>query len=276
MMLSSDLMRLPTGTSLPTLDPGKSLKVSSGNDSVVILFLINCGIAYGEPDQPDQEVPQVAEAEAHDEIDINPESGRHWSESESEITQELGEEHNYECCGIPFATMISSIIDLLQYCIFERQACFYTKFEVWDDTALTKFEVWDDTALTKFEVWDTALTSGVAGGECDLGKERARSPLKELEAIDQFSATNGVPIPPYFFWPPAGADVGPMIVASGQTYERAFIQRWVDNRLTICRKTRQDLAHANLITNYTVKDLIANWCEDNNIRRCYTANGNNA
>ncbi|KAF9622028.1 hypothetical protein IFM89_029312 [Coptis chinensis] len=68
----------------------------------------------------------------------------------------------------------------------------------------------------------------------------------------------------------------PVIVASGQTYERAFIQRWVDNGLTFLKKTRQDLAHANLITNYTVKDLIANWCEDNNIRRCDTANGNNA
>ncbi|KAF9626041.1 hypothetical protein IFM89_030709 [Coptis chinensis] len=127
-----------------------------------------------------------------------------------------------------------------------------------------------------------------------LEKERARSLLKELEAIDQivnliahirdwtakleqFSATNGVPIPPYFRCPIViwGLMLDLVIVASGQTYERAFIQRWVDNGLTICPKTRQDLAHAHLITNYTVKDLIANWCEDNNIRRD-TANGNNA
>ncbi|KAF9605653.1 hypothetical protein IFM89_017996 [Coptis chinensis] len=127
-----------------------------------------------------------------------------------------------------------------------------------------------------------------------LEKERTRSLLKELEAIDQivnliahirdwtakleqFSAINGVPIPPYFRCPLSlGLMLDPVIVASGQTYERAFIQRWLDHGLTICPKTRQDLAHANLITNYTVKDLIANWCEDNNIRRCDTANGNNA
>ncbi|KAK7300818.1 hypothetical protein RJT34_11669 [Clitoria ternatea] len=51
----------------------------------------------------------------------------------------------------------------------------------------------------------------------------------------------------------------PVIVASGQTYERAFIKNWIDQGLTICPKTRQILVHTNLIPNYTVKALIANW-----------------
>ncbi|KAK7290368.1 hypothetical protein RIF29_04735 [Crotalaria pallida] len=58
----------------------------------------------------------------------------------------------------------------------------------------------------------------------------------------------------------------PVIVASGQTYERAFIKNWIDHGLTVCPKTRQTLSHTNLIPNYTVKALIANWCESNNVK----------
>ncbi|KAH1061738.1 hypothetical protein GLYMA_02G234300v4 [Glycine max] len=58
----------------------------------------------------------------------------------------------------------------------------------------------------------------------------------------------------------------PVIVASGQTYERAFIKNWIDLGLTVCPKTRQTLVHTNLIPNYTVKALIANWCESNDVK----------
>ncbi|BAT81389.1 hypothetical protein VIGAN_03109900 [Vigna angularis var. angularis] len=58
----------------------------------------------------------------------------------------------------------------------------------------------------------------------------------------------------------------PVIVASGQTYERAFIKNWIDVGLTVCPKTRQTLVHTNLIPNYTVKALIANWCETHDVK----------
>ncbi|KAK4278464.1 hypothetical protein QN277_016307 [Acacia crassicarpa] len=58
----------------------------------------------------------------------------------------------------------------------------------------------------------------------------------------------------------------PVIVSSGQTYERAFIKNWIDLGLTVCPKTHQTLAHTNLIPNYTVKALISNWCELNNVK----------
>nr|KYP72964.1 U-box domain-containing protein 2 [Cajanus cajan] len=58
----------------------------------------------------------------------------------------------------------------------------------------------------------------------------------------------------------------PVIVASGQTYERAFIKNWIDLGLNVCPKTRQTLVHTNLIPNYTVKALIANWCELNDVK----------
>uniref|UniRef100_A0A7N0USI9 RING-type E3 ubiquitin transferase n=2 Tax=Kalanchoe fedtschenkoi TaxID=63787 RepID=A0A7N0USI9_KALFE len=58
----------------------------------------------------------------------------------------------------------------------------------------------------------------------------------------------------------------PVIVASGQTYERAYIKAWIDTGLNVCPKTRKTLAHTNLIPNFTVKALIANWCESNKVK----------
>lgn len=85
--------------------------------------------------------------------------------------------------------------------------------------------------------------------------------------IERFEATSGVPIPPYFRCPLSlELMIDPVIVASGQTYERVFIQKWLDQGLNICPKTRQTLTHTNLIPNYTVKAMIENWCEENNLR----------
>ncbi|KAK7345764.1 hypothetical protein VNO77_16375 [Canavalia gladiata] len=78
---------------------------------------------------------------------------------------------------------------------------------------------------------------------------------------------NGVSIPPYFCCPLSlELMLDPVIVASGQTYERQSIQNWLDHGLTVCPKTRQRLTHTNLIPNYTVKAMIATWCEENNVK----------
>ncbi|NP_001312594.1 U-box domain-containing protein 4-like isoform X1 [Nicotiana tabacum] len=83
----------------------------------------------------------------------------------------------------------------------------------------------------------------------------------------QSQSCTAVPIPPDFCCPLSlELMTDPVIVASGQTYERAFIRRWIDLGLTVCPKTRQTLGHTNLIPNYTVKALIANWCEINNVK----------
>ncbi|XP_077253322.1 RING/U-box superfamily protein with ARM repeat domain-containing protein isoform X2 [Tasmannia lanceolata] len=83
----------------------------------------------------------------------------------------------------------------------------------------------------------------------------------------QSQSINGVPIPPDFCCPLSLELMSdPVILASGQTYERAFIKKWLDQGLTVCPKTRQTLSRTNLVPNYTVKALIANWCETNNIK----------
>ncbi|CAI8614336.1 unnamed protein product [Vicia faba] len=75
-----------------------------------------------------------------------------------------------------------------------------------------------------------------------------------------------VSVPSYFRCPLSlELMLDPVIVASGQTYQRQSIQTWLDNGLNVCPKTHQTLNHAILIPNYTVKAMIASWCEENNV-----------
>ncbi|XP_021829246.1 U-box domain-containing protein 6-like [Prunus avium] len=57
----------------------------------------------------------------------------------------------------------------------------------------------------------------------------------------------------------------PVIIASGQTYERICIEKWFSDGHNTCPKTQQKLSHLSLTPNYCVKGLIASWCEQNGI-----------
>ncbi|XWS31418.1 hypothetical protein CRYUN_Cryun23aG0073700 [Craigia yunnanensis] len=85
--------------------------------------------------------------------------------------------------------------------------------------------------------------------------------------IERFEPRSGILMPPHFLCPLSLEPMlDPVIVASGQTYDRASIQKWLDSGLTICPKTHQTLTHTNLIPNYTVKAMVASWCEENNLQ----------
>lgn len=84
---------------------------------------------------------------------------------------------------------------------------------------------------------------------------------------DNFKFLNGIRVPSYFRCPLSlELMLDPVIVSSGQTYERTSIQNWLNNGFSTCPRTRQTLSHTNLIPNYTVKALIANWCDENNLK----------
>ncbi|KAL3849970.1 hypothetical protein ACJIZ3_011852 [Penstemon smallii] len=90
-----------------------------------------------------------------------------------------------------------------------------------------------------------------------------RGYVVKLEKLKKF---NGIQIPSYFLCPLSSELMSdPVIVASGQTFQRASIKKWLDHGLVTCPKTRNKLSHKNLIPNYTVKALIANWCKENNV-----------
>uniref|UniRef100_A0A1J3HP23 RING-type E3 ubiquitin transferase n=1 Tax=Noccaea caerulescens TaxID=107243 RepID=A0A1J3HP23_NOCCA len=76
----------------------------------------------------------------------------------------------------------------------------------------------------------------------------------------------GISIPPYFRCPlSTELMLDPVIVASGQTFDRTSIKKWLDNGLGVCPRTRQVLTHQELIPNYTVKAMITSWLEANSI-----------
>ncbi|KAG8637480.1 U-box domain-containing protein 11 isoform X2 [Manihot esculenta] len=59
----------------------------------------------------------------------------------------------------------------------------------------------------------------------------------------------------------------PVIVATGQTYERSYIQRWIDTGNVTCPKTQQKLEHLTLTPNYVLRSLISQWCAKHNIEQ---------
>ncbi|EPS73954.1 hypothetical protein M569_00792 [Genlisea aurea] len=57
----------------------------------------------------------------------------------------------------------------------------------------------------------------------------------------------------------------PVVVSTGQTYDRSSIAMWIESGHVTCPKTGQPLAHAQLISNLALKNLIAMWCRDQGI-----------
>ncbi|CAH8343717.1 unnamed protein product [Eruca vesicaria subsp. sativa] len=53
----------------------------------------------------------------------------------------------------------------------------------------------------------------------------------------------------------------PVIIASGQTYDKLYIQRWLSSGNRTCPKTQVVLPHAALIPNVLIHDMISKWCK---------------
>ncbi|PWA40284.1 zinc finger, RING/FYVE/PHD-type, Armadillo-type fold protein [Artemisia annua] len=56
----------------------------------------------------------------------------------------------------------------------------------------------------------------------------------------------------------------PVIIATGQTYERESIQQWLDSNRRTCPKTGLPLPHTALAPNVALRNLIIQWCKTNN------------
>ncbi|KAG1331324.1 putative Proteasome subunit beta type-5 [Cocos nucifera] len=79
--------------------------------------------------------------------------------------------------------------------------------------------------------------------------------------------TGNMPILPEEFRCPISLQLmyDPVIISSGQTYERVCIEKWFNDGHSTCPKTQQQLSHLSLTPNYCVKGLIAGWCEQNGV-----------
>ncbi|PON44670.1 Beta-catenin [Parasponia andersonii] len=79
-------------------------------------------------------------------------------------------------------------------------------------------------------------------------------------------SASDIPIPTDFRCP-ISLDLmqDPVVVATGQTYDRESIKLWIESGHNTCPKTGQTLAHTDLIPNRALKNLIAMWCRDQKI-----------
>ncbi|KAL2494828.1 U-box domain-containing protein 17 [Forsythia ovata] len=100
--------------------------------------------------------------------------------------------------------------------------------------------------------------------EGELGKWRRKKTKKGL--ISQEIADTFITIPKDFCCPIL-LDLmrDPVIVSTGQTYDRVSISRWIEEGHGTCPKTGQMLVHTRLVPNRALRNLIVQWCLANGI-----------
>lgn len=71
------------------------------------------------------------------------------------------------------------------------------------------------------------------------------------------------PTPPEDFICPLSSRLlyDPVVIDSGQTFERVWIQKWFNEGHDTCPKTKRKLSHFSLTPNVSMKNLITKWCE---------------
>lgn len=134
----------------------------------------------------------------------------------------------------------------------------------------------NDLRKESLAIRDMVISSGEDLGDCIqtisfllqklkdvvIGNPDKDTPEAEKELIKHRS-----PVIPDDFRCPISLELmkDPVIVSTGQTYERSCIQKWLDAGHKTCPKTQQTLLHTALTPNYVLKSLIALWCESNGI-----------
>ncbi|XP_028783010.1 U-box domain-containing protein 14 [Neltuma alba] len=135
----------------------------------------------------------------------------------------------------------------------------------------------NDLKKESTELHELVISSGGEPGDSiemmsSLLKRLKNCVLNENPEVDpregeKISVKHRSPVIPDDFRCPISLELmkDPVIVSTGQTYERSCIQKWLDAGNKTCPKTQQTLLHTALTPNYALKSLIALWCENNGV-----------
>ncbi|XP_020229692.1 U-box domain-containing protein 14 [Cajanus cajan] len=134
----------------------------------------------------------------------------------------------------------------------------------------------NDLRKESTELHELLITNGEVGDSFEmitslLSKLRdcvlKENPEVDTSECEKLSVKHRSPVIPDDFRCPISLELmkDPVIVSTGQTYERSCIQKWLDAGHKTCPKTQQTLVHTALTPNYVLKSLIALWCESNGI-----------
>ncbi|CAK7341299.1 unnamed protein product [Dovyalis caffra] len=92
------------------------------------------------------------------------------------------------------------------------------------------------------------------------------SVLKELKFKKSLKVADNKVVPEEFRCPISREIMGdPVVLATGQTYDRPFIQRWLNEGHRTCPQTKQVLSHIILTPNHLVREMISQWCKERGI-----------
>lgn len=97
--------------------------------------------------------------------------------------------------------------------------------------------------------------------EDDVGLGVGKHKKQKKGLISQEIADTFISVPKDFCCP-ISLDLmrDPVIVSTGQTYDRASISRWMEEGHCSCPKTGQLLDHTRLVPNRALRNLIMQWC----------------
>ncbi|CAL0306377.1 unnamed protein product [Lupinus luteus] len=97
--------------------------------------------------------------------------------------------------------------------------------------------------------------------------DRQLSKLRSFNFKRNNRKSGQMPVPPEELRCPISLQLmyDPVIIGSGQTFERVCIEKWFSDGHNTCPKTQQQLSHLCLTPNYCVKGLVASWCEQNGV-----------
>ncbi|CAN8277027.1 unnamed protein product [Cochlearia groenlandica] len=99
------------------------------------------------------------------------------------------------------------------------------------------------------------------------GVEATTDILCELPIHKSFTKSTSLILPDEFLCPiTLEVMLDPVIIATGQTYEKESIEKWFDAGHKTCPKTRQELDHLSLAPNFALKNIILQWCDKNNFK----------
>ncbi|CAI5465974.1 unnamed protein product [Closterium sp. Yama58-4] len=125
---------------------------------------------------------------------------------------------------------------------------------------------WESKKAEKLRESGSGDGSGGEEGNPEDGVDRGGIGVGTGSALR--SKSGRLVVPPDDFRCPISLEImrDPVIVSTGQTYDRAYIEQWLKEGHKTCPKTQQILSQpASLIPNFSLRSLIQQWCEANNV-----------
>ncbi|KAL1805708.1 hypothetical protein ACET3Z_028776 [Daucus carota] len=100
------------------------------------------------------------------------------------------------------------------------------------------------------------LLFGIKNVELGLENDKREKRMTSQETEESYVSV------PVDFTCPITLDLmmDPVIICTGQTYDRSSITRWVKDGNYTCPKTGQDLIHTHLVPNRAMRHFIMHWC----------------